>query len=80
MLDFAYFQEQDSEQFTFFRVPKVLFADERFRGISSEAKLLYGVMLDRVSLSRKNGWMDEHGNVCIQFTVEEICEHFKWSR
>ena len=54
MSDFAYFQEQDSEQFSFFRIPKILFSDERFRNLSSEAKILYGLMLDRVGLSRKN--------------------------
>ena len=53
MSDFAYFQEQDSEQFSFFRIPKILFSDERFRNLSSEAKILYGLMLDRVGLSRK---------------------------
>ena len=65
MSDFAYFQEQDSEQFSFFRIPKILFSDERFRNLSSEAKILYGLMLDRVGLSRKNGWVDAEGNVYI---------------
>lgn len=80
MQEFAYFQEQDSEQFTFYKIPKVLFTDPRFGGISTEAKLLYGVLLDRVSLSRKNGWIDENGNVYIQFTVAEMMEYFHWSR
>ena len=69
MSDFAYFQEQDSEQFSFFRIPKILFSDERFRNLSSEAKILYGLMLDRVGLSRKNGWVEEEGNVYIHFTM-----------
>ena len=51
MQEFAYFQEQDSEQFAFYKIPKVLFTDPRFSGISTEAKIMYGVMLDRVSLS-----------------------------
>ncbi|MFR4301638.1 MAG: replication initiator protein A [Blautia faecis] len=72
MSDFAYFQEQDSEQFSFFRIPKILFSDERFRNLSSEAKILYGLMLDRVGLSRKNGWVDAEGNVYIHFTIEEM--------
>ena len=58
MSDFAYFQEQDSEQFSFFRIPKILFSDERFRNLSSEAKILDGLMLYRVGLSIKNGWVD----------------------
>lgn len=65
-MEFSYFQEHESEQFTFFRIPKILFSDERFAGLSSEAKILYGLMLDRVGLSRKNGWIDQNGNVYIQ--------------
>ena len=76
MQEFAYFQEQDSEQFAFYKIPKVLFTDPRFNGISTEAKIMYGVMLDRVSLSRKNGWIDENGNVYIQFTLSEMMEYF----
>lgn len=66
-MEFSYFQEHESEQFTFFRIPKILFSDERFAGLSSEAKILYGLMLDRVGLSRKNGWIDQNGNVYIQW-------------
>lgn len=80
MQEFAYFQEQDSEQFAFYKIPKVLFTDPRFNGISTEAKIMYGVMLDRVSLSRKNGWIDENGNVYIQFTLSEMMEYFHWTK
>lgn len=80
MQEFAYFQEQDSEQFAFYKIPKVLFTDPRFRSISTEAKIMYGVMLDRVSLSRKNGWIDENGNVYIQFTLSEMMEYFHWTK
>ena len=68
---FHNFQEHESEQFTFFRIPKILFSDERFAGLSSEAKILYGLMLDRVGLSRKNGWIDQNGNVYIQYTMKK---------
>lgn len=80
MQEFAYFQEQDSEQFSFFRIPKVMFSDKRFEVLSSEAKILYGVMLDRVGLSVKNGWIDEDGNVFIYFTIEQMMAYLKWSR
>ena len=80
MQEFAYFQEQDSEQFAFYKIPKVLFTDPRFNGISTEAKIMYGVMLDRVSLSRKNGWIDKNGNVYIQFTLSEMMEYFHWTK
>ena len=67
-----YFYGSQSEQFSFYRIPKVLFTDERYRGISMEAKVLYGLMLDRVGLSRQNGWMDEQDRVYIIYSIEDI--------
>ena len=46
-----YFYGHEANQFTFFRIPKLLFSDERFIGLSSDAKILYGLMLDRMGLS-----------------------------
>ena len=54
-----YFYGEQADQFTFYRIPKALFVDERFKPISAEAKILYGILLDRMGLSRKNGWLDE---------------------
>ena len=70
-MSYDYFSGQQSDQFTFYRVPKVLFTDERFRNISADAKLLYGILLDRMSLSAKNGWIDQNGRVYIIFTIED---------
>ena len=56
----------------FYRIPKVLFTEERFKSISAEAKVLYGLLLDRMSLSAKNGWLDEKSRVYIIFTIEDI--------
>lgn len=56
-----YFYGAQADQFAFYRIPKALFTDERFKSISAEAKILYGILLDRMSLSRKNGWLDEPG-------------------
>lgn len=69
---YDYFYGQQAELFSFYRVPKVLFTDEKFSNISSDAKLLYGIMLDRMNLSAKNGWVDELGRVYIIFTIEEV--------
>ena len=69
-----YFTGGQAELFSFYRLPKVLFTDPQFRGISAEAKILYGLLLDRMSLSAKNGWLDSLGRVYIIFTVEEIME------
>ena len=57
-MSFDYFYGQQSDLFTFYRVPKVLFTNERFWNISADAKMLYGILLDRMSLSAKNGWID----------------------
>lgn len=73
--EFDYYYGVEAEQFTFVRVPKMLFTDkEHFGGLSNEAKLLYGLLLERMSLSRKNNWIDKHNRVYIIFPVEEIEE------
>ena len=67
-----YFYGPQSDFFSFYRVPKVLFQYERYKYISAEAKVLYGLLLDRMDLSARNGWIDKKGRVYIIFTVEEI--------
>ena len=74
---YDYFYGQQSDLFTFYRVPKVLFTNERFWNISADAKMLYGILLDRMSLSARNGWIDENGRVYIIFTIDEAKEPLK---
>ena len=69
-----YFYGSQSEMFSFYRVPKILFQHEDYKGLSAEAKILYGLLLDRMDLSAKNNWIDKDGRVFIIFTVEEIME------
>ena len=64
-----YFTVNDSEHFTFYRIPKLLFTDEIYQTVSTDAKMLYGLLLDRLSLSEKNDWKDEHGRVYQYFTI-----------
>lgn len=71
-LDFYYGKE--AEQFTFYRLPKALITDSRFNGLSNNAKLLYGLMLDRMSLSQKRGWFDEENRVFIKYSLNNIEE------
>ena len=69
---YDYFYGDSAEQFSFYRIPKVLFTEARFSAIAVEAKVLYGLLLDRMSLSLRNGWLDEMGRVYIVYTVEEM--------
>lgn len=71
---FDYFYGAQAEQFSFYRVPKVLFRREQFKQLSAEAKILYGIMLDKLDLSVKNKWGDEKGRVYIIYTIEQIME------
>ena len=63
--NFDFYYGKDAEQFNFYRIPKLLFTDKRFKGLSTDAKVLYGLMLDRMSLSIKNGWIDD-GSMSIK--------------
>ena len=69
-----YFYGAQADLFTFYRIPKALFTDERFKTISAEAKILYGILLDRMSLSQRNGWLDEQSRVFIIFTLDEVMD------
>ena len=69
-----HFYGQSGELFSYFRIPKALFQDSRFRQLSTDARTLYGILLDRMSLSVKNGWMDKQGRVYIIYTVREVQE------
>ena len=67
-----YFYGQAGELFSFFRIPKALFQEQRFQDLSTNAKTLYGILLDRMSLSVKNEWFDKKGRVFIIFTIEDV--------
>lgn len=75
-MTFEYFYGKQSEQYAFYRIPKLLFTDSRFETLSTDAKLLYGMLIDRMELSLKNGWIDERGRIYIYFTVDEVMERF----
>ena len=69
---FDYFYNEQSESYSFYRTPKVFFTDDRFRCLSSDAKILYGILLDRVSLSARNKWIDERGRIYVYMTISSI--------
>lgn len=69
-----YFYGVESEEFIYFKIPRLLITDQKFKHVSTDAKLLYGMLLDRMGLSAKNNWYDDYGRVYIYYTVDEICE------
>lgn len=69
---FDYYYGGESEQLAFYRIPRQLVTGDYFKRLSTDAKLLYGLMLDRMGLSAKNDWYDEQGRVFIYYTLEEI--------
>ena len=73
-MKFKYFYGTEADQFSFYRIPKALFTDSYFKDLSSDAKILYGLMLDRMSLSIKNQWFDEKNRAYIYFSIEDIME------
>ena len=77
---FRYYYGDESEQFSFFKIPKLLITHEIFRGLSNDAKILYGLLLDRMSLSQKNKWYDEENRAYIVCSIEEITELLNCSR
>lgn len=79
-INFDYYYGIEAEQFSFYRVPRLLIKDERFKGLSSDAKLLYGLMLDRMSLFMKNGWLDDENRAYIIYTVDAIMEDLGCSK
>ena len=79
---YGYYYGNEADQYTFYRLPKALFTNERYKDLSDSAKILYGLMLDRMGLSIKNRWLDEQDRVYIIFTLEDVqefmnCKHEK---
>ncbi len=74
MAGFDYFYGEESEQFSYYRIPRLLITGSQFKNLSTDAKLLYGLLLDRMGLSAKNGWHDTQGRVFIYYPLEEVEE------
>ena len=73
-MQFDYFYGSEAEQFTFYRIPKILITSQFFKKVSDSAKLLYGLILDRMSLSIRNGWLDDDNRAYIFFTTNDVME------
>ena len=73
-LEFDYYRGEEADQYSFYRIPKALFTNAQFKELSAEAKILYGLMLDRMGLSTRNGWLDAAGRVYIYFTLDDAMD------
>lgn len=71
---FDYFYVEEAESYSFYRIPKLLFTEDIFKELSAEAKILYGLIMDRISLSREHGWVDGEGRVYVYYTIENVKE------
>lgn len=74
-MEYPYFKGLEADRYSFYRVPKALVKADLFQKMSGDAKLLYAVLLDRMSLSIKNGWQDKHGNAYIICTIRNIKQY-----
>lgn len=79
-MNFKYFYGTESDSYTFYRFPKLLITDDTFKSLSSDSKILYGLMLDRISLSTKNGWLDADKRVYIYYSLEDVMEDLNCSK
>ena len=79
-MEFNYYYGTEADQFTFIRIPKVMMTDPLFAGLSIQAKVLYGLLLDRMGLSVKNHWLDENNRVFIIYQISEIQEDMGYSK
>lgn len=79
-MTFNYYRKSEAEQFSFIRIPKVLMTEESFDSLSLQAKLLYGMLIDRMGSSCKNQWIDEENRVYIVYPIHEIQKDMKVSK
>ena len=79
-MEFNYYYGSQADQFSFIRIPRVMLTEEAFSEVSLHAKVLYSVLLDRMSLSRKNGWLDDENRVFIIYQIGEIQEDLGFTR
>ena len=79
-LNFNYYYGIEAEQFSFYKIPKLLIKDARFNALSSDAKILYALLLDRMSLSMKNKWLDKENRVYIYYTIAEMMKDLGCSK
>ena len=79
-MNFDYYYGAQAEQFNFIRIPRVMITENTFSDLSLQAKILYSILLDRMTLSRKNSWFDEDNRVFIIYPISDIQSDLGFSR
>ena len=79
-MKFDYYYGSQADQFSFIRIPKAMLTEKIFSSLSLQAKMLYGILLDRMGLSMKNGWFDSENKVYIIYQIAEIQEDLGFSK
>lgn len=79
-MELAYFYSHEADQFSFIRIPKMMVTEDLYSELSLQAKVLYGMLIDRVGTARKNDWLDEENRVYIIYPISEIQEDMKVSK
>ncbi|MCR4745880.1 MAG: replication initiator protein A [Lachnospiraceae bacterium] len=77
---FDYIDKTQSDQFNFIRIPRALFTEGYFSNLSVQAKVMYGILIDRMSIAFDKQWMDNEGRVYIIYPVEEMQEDINFSK
>ena len=72
-MKFDFYYGEESEQYSFYSVPKMFFDNDKFKDLSAMSKLLYSFLLDRMSLSRKRNWIDDKNRAYIKYSLKAIC-------
>ena len=71
-MKFRYFYGSNADQYSFIRIPKLLITDNQFSELTIQAKMLYGLLLDRMAMSIKNKWVDSKNRVYVIYPIAEI--------
>lgn len=79
-MEFDYYYGSQADQFSFIRIPRMLLTEGIFSSLTLQSKMLYSVLLDRMSLSMKNGWFDEENRVYIIYQISEIQSDLGFSK
>lgn len=69
-LDYHYGRQ--ALQYAMVEIPLLMFIDEAFEPLSIEAKVVYGLLLQRIKMANRNGWRDEEGRLYVIYPLDQM--------